>query len=331
MKQLGNGIGFIACALIVNFASADELKLSHFMSPNHPFHGMIFESWAKDVSEVTNGEVTVEIYPAGELGQGPAEQYSRTIDGVSDISFIVQGYTAGNVFPLTLIAEQPGAIRDLQDTTGAMNRATDLFADEYRRVKLLATWAMPPAVLFTRTKDVRSLADMDGMKVRAPTREGGALIEAWGGTPIFMPATEVYTAMQTGVVDAVLINASAAAAFKLSEVATYMISGFDSLPPVFGLIMNRGAYDGLSDNARNSFDEVTVGTLASHAGEISNRITDFGMKSFLERDGNQHVELTQEQAAPFNEAAARILASRIKELETQGLPAAAVLAAMRGE
>ena len=119
--------------------SAKELKLAHFMSPEHPFHALVFEWWAERVFAASGGDLSVRIFPAGELGPGPVEQYSRTIDGVTDIAFLVQAYTPGDPFPLTLLAEQPGAIRDRSDVTGAMNRARDLFAGEYRRVHLLST------------------------------------------------------------------------------------------------------------------------------------------------------------------------------------------------
>ncbi len=312
-------------------AQATEIKLSHFMSPQHPFHPMIFEWWGGKVSDATGGEVTVRIFPAGELGQGPLEQYSRAIDGVADVAFVVQGYTPGNPFPLSLIAEQPGAIKDPMKATEAMNRAQDLFADEYKRVKLLATWAMPPAVLFTREKPVQSIDDVQGMKIRAGSKEAGKLIEAWGATPIFMPVTEIYTAMQTGVVDAVLINASGAAAFKLTEVSRYMISGFDSLPAVFTLVMNRDTFAGLSDAEKTALDSVSGAALEAHAGEVGNRMTLGSIKAFLDTDGRSEIRLSPEAAAPFNEAAAGVLEAAVSKLEGDGLPARQVLAKMRGE
>lgn len=321
----------LSLALAAGGASAKELKLSHFMSPEHPFHGMIFEWWADELLTASDGDLTIEIYPAGELGPGPVEQYSRAIDGVSDISFVVQGYTPGNPFPLTSLAEQPGAIQDVADTTGAMNRAGDLFADEYRRVHLLSTWAMPPAVLFTRNTPVQSITDVKGMKVRVGTKDAGKLVEAWGGTPIFMPATEVYTAMQTGVVDAVLMNASGAVAFKLTEVSEYMVSGFDSLPAVFAIVMNRDVYSGLSDAQKSALDSVSSDFLNAHAGDVSNKISIGSTQQFVQADGRSHIELTPEQAADFNAAAAQVLETRLKELEDQGLPAREVVAKMRGE
>ncbi|WP_136657039.1 TRAP transporter substrate-binding protein [Nitratireductor sp. XY-223] len=311
-------------------AQATEIKLSHFMSPQHPFHGMIFEWWGDKVSEATGGEVTVRIFPAGELGQGPLEQYSRAIDGVADVAFVVQAYTPGNPFPLSLIAEQPGAIQQPMKATEAMNRAQDLFADEYKRVKLLATWAMPPAVLFTRDNPVQSIDDVKGLKIRAGSKEAGRLIEAWGATPIFMPVTEVYTAMQTGVVDAVLINASGAAGFKLTEVSRYMITGFDSLPAVFTLVMNRDTYRGMSDAQKSALDSVSGEMLAAQASEVGNRITLGSIKAFLGTDGRSEIQLTAEAAAPFNEAAAVVLEEAMSKLESEGLPARQVLAKMRG-
>jgi len=332
MRNIIQALMVVAISIgTATIASSTEIKLSHFMSPNHPFHGMIFEWWGDKVKNASNGDVTVRIFPAGELGAGPVEQYSRAVDGVTDVSFVVQGYTPGNPFPLSLIAEQPGAITEPLNTTVAMNRAQDLWKDEYRRVKLLSTWAMPPAVLFTRDKPVSSIDDVKGMKIRAGTKDASKLIEAWGATPIFMPVTEVYTAMQTGVVDAVLINASAAAGFKLTEVAKYMTSGFDSLPAVFTLVMNKRSYDSLPDPQKQAIDSVSGDVLNAQAGTVSNTITSVSVERFLGTEGRSGIVLSAEQAAPFNAAAAEVLEARVRELEADGLPARAVLEKMRGQ
>ena len=311
--------------------SAKELKLAHFMSPEHPFHALVFEWWAERVLAASGGDLSVRIFPAGELGPGPVEQYSRAIDGVTDISFLVQAYTPGDPFPLTLLAEQPGAIRDRSDVTGAMNRARDLFAGEYRRVHLLSTWAAPPAVLLTRNKPVSTLADIKGMKVRVGSKEMGTLVDTWGGTAIFIPATEVYTAMQTGVVDAVLISARGADSFKLTEVSKYMISGFDSSIAIFALVMNKDVYAGLSGAQKTALESVSGDVLDTRGGDVGNRLDREAIERFTATGGRTHIELTPDAAAGFNALAAKVRNARVAELEARGLPAREVLSRIRGE
>ncbi|MEM7442647.1 MAG: C4-dicarboxylate ABC transporter substrate-binding protein, partial [Pseudomonadota bacterium] len=109
------GAAVMAATFTTGAAMAQtELSLGHFMPPRHTMHGGVFEPWAEQVAEITDGEVTVRIFPAGELGAGPVQQYSRAVDGIADITFGLQGYTSSE-FPRTLLAELPGLFDDAFD------------------------------------------------------------------------------------------------------------------------------------------------------------------------------------------------------------------------
>ena len=64
---------------------------------------------------------------------------------------------------------------------------------------------------------MRSIEDLRGLKIRVPSRNSGLVVEAWGATPVSMPAPEIYNAMQTGVVDGAMIDATTLTAFRLGE------------------------------------------------------------------------------------------------------------------
>ena len=73
---------------------------------------------------------------------------------------------------------------------------------------LLGIWNNAPGILFMADKPVRSIEDLRGLKIRVPSRNSGLVVEAWGATPVSMPAPEIYNAMQTGVVDGAMIDAT---------------------------------------------------------------------------------------------------------------------------
>src|SRR5690606_14799884 len=185
---------------------------------------------------------TVRLYNGGELGAGPDAQYDRVVEGVADLAIGLPGYTA-STFPLTLITELPGTI-DEATGTEAIWKNIQLFEPEYQRVKLIALWSSAANLLYTK-KPIRTPADLAGLNIRVPSRNSGLLVEAWGGSPVSMPVSEIYTAMQTGVIDGAMIDGTATNAFKLGEVADFLTVGIESTISPFFILMNSDKFAAL--------------------------------------------------------------------------------------
>ncbi|SNR82314.1 TRAP transporter substrate-binding protein DctP [Puniceibacterium sediminis] len=178
------------------------------------------------------------------------------------------GYTA-STFPLTLIAELPGVTNTETGTQDIWNNI-DLFLSEYRRVQLV------------------------------PSRNAGLQVSAWGGNPVSMPVTEVYNAMQTGVIDGAMIDTTATRAFRLGEVANYLTLGFDATNSPFYIIMNQDAFDGLSaDNQKAVVEAGQEASLPANKTQLD--VTANGITAFAEMEGKEVIERTAEEAAVFNE------------------------------
>ena len=286
-----------AATLTAGTATAEDLKFANFMPPMHPYVAGAFQPFADMVSEATGGDVTVTIYSGGELGPGPVEQYSRVVDGVAELAISLPGYTASQ-FPLTLTAELPGVLNEATGTADLWANI-DLLADEYRRVKLVSLWSSAGNVLYMRDVAVDSPDDLAGLKIRVPSRNAGAVIEAWGATPVSMPVTEIYNAMQTGVIDGAYIDTTATRAFRLGEVANYLTYGMDTTNSPFFILMNRDAFANLSDEQQAAVLE--AGEKASLlANETQLAAAAGGLAAFAEAEGKQVIELTAEQAEAFN-------------------------------
>ena len=206
-------------------AAAKELKLAHFMPTVHTLHQQVFLPLADDLAKATGGALTIKIYPSGALGKGPVQQYKRAVTGVADITFCIQSYSSA-LFPRSLIANQPGVTVSAEQGT---RRLWDIYetylAGEYRSVKVLGLWVMLPTVPMSRNQPIHKVADMEGMKIRVSSPGESRLIQAWGGVPVAMPITESYNALNTGVVDAVLIQPSALyKPWNLADPAQYVTS-----------------------------------------------------------------------------------------------------------
>ncbi len=283
----------------VSFAQGNEIKLAHFMSPQHPMDRFIMRPLAEKYNAVMEESSVIKIYPAGELGKGPTQQFKRAVTGETDISFGIPGYTQ-NLFPVMTMFELPGLYTDPVTATTAMWDSIDFVQQDYSRVKMLATWANNPTILITRDRPVRNIADLRGMKVRVANPTTAKIIKDWGGIPITLPANEVYQAMSTGVVDATYIGASAILSFKLYEVANFATVNIPGSISSFYLVMNQGKWDGLSDDERRELEALTGRELSISAANAYKRVGQKALSTASE-NGVQIVELTPFQLAAFEE------------------------------
>ena len=320
----------LAAALFAatSVASAAELKLADFQPPTHFVVKNVYDPFAAQISEKTGGAVTVKVYMGGELGPGPAEQYSRAVDGVTDIAFGLPGYTASN-FPKTLVTELPGVISADTGTT-RMNANVEMLSDEYKRVVLLGIWNNAPNIIFTANKPVRTLADLKGLKIRVPSRNAGLVVEAWGASPVSMPAPEIYNAMQTGVIDGAMTDATTLGAFKLAEVTKYITTGMDTTISSFFLIMNRDSFEALSEDQQKVVSEAGR-EAAMNGNKAWLGIADKALAGFAAAEGKEVVTLADEEAAKFNAASAAVLDKVVAEAEAQGIAAKAFVDALKSE
>lgn len=317
--------GAAALACLAGTTTAQELKLADFLPPTHPYQEQVYGVLSAKVAEATNGEITIKTFPGGALGGNPVEQYDRALNGVADFTFGLPGYTASK-FPMTLMVEMPGVLEE-GTATDKIWENIDYIQDEHKRVHLFSIWTNAENVLYSRDKPVRSLADVKGMKIRVPSRNAGLVVESWGAVPISMPVPEIYNAMQTGVIDGVLIDSTATYAFRLAEVSDYVISGMHASISPLVLFMNRDTYRGLSDEQKTAFDGIGR-EIATIANQVQLAGTARGEQMFKEIEGKEWIELTPEQAAEFNAAAASVVEQVAGDAEANGLPARAFIDAL---
>ncbi len=322
--RLDATIAATALGLWAATAAAEELSFANYMPAGHPYVAGAFQPFADMVAEKTGGSVTVRVYSGGELGPGPVEQYNRAVDGVADFAISLPGYTASS-FPLTLSAELPGV---LQTETGTQDLwdHIDLLSDEYRRVRLISLWSNAPNVLYTRDVAVRSPADVRGLNIRVPSRNAGLQITAWGGNPVSMPVTEIYNAMQTGVIDGAMIDTTATRAFRLGEVAKHLTLGFEATNSPFFVLMNLDAWRALSEE-----EQAVVAEAGREASLMANRTqlreAEAGVAGFEEM-GGEVIRLTEAEAAAFDALSAQVVD---QVLAKAGAESRAFVEALRGE
>jgi TRAP-type C4-dicarboxylate transport system substrate-binding protein len=307
-----------------------ELKFASFVGGPHVMNRKVFEPWTKEVAAMSGGELTIKMYYGGALGKGGDKQFKRAVDGVADITWSLQGYTA-NLFRKTTLIEFSGIGGTPVDATKRMWKAyNEHLASEYDKVKVIAIWALDAPIIHTKLKPVNRISDLKGMKIRTPSQYQAWLIAALGATPVPMDAGKIYNSLDRGVIDGVLISPSAINNFKLNEVTKYHSTGIDWGRSPFFAVMNKKSYQSLSKKHRDIIDKTSGLALSIKASQV---YTEDGIKgrNVLKADKNRsYVALPAAEvakAAQLLQQAEKEIVSRVKK---EGIDVAPALKALQG-
>ncbi|MEM8542351.1 MAG: TRAP transporter substrate-binding protein DctP, partial [Pseudomonadota bacterium] len=238
-----------------------------------------FDWFGKEIAERSSGSLTMKLYPAGQLGAGPVQQYKRAVEGVADITFGLQTYTPA-IFPKSILAVPPGKhTTALESTKAILNVFDKHLADEYEDVKLLGIFTVAGDA-WAATKDLSTLEGLSGSKVVPFATMTSPIFEAWGAVPVQLPVTEMYTGLSTGTIDGTSISASQLTPpWNFGEVATHYIDNIPVSFAVFFVAMNKDRYMELSDNHRKIIDDLAGETVSMKGATSFHNDSLRGMKA----------------------------------------------------
>ena len=240
-----------------NALAQQELKLASFVPPTHVIWTDVITPWTREVAKLSNNQLTVRLFPAMQLGGRPPDLYRQVVQGISDITFTLPGYTSGD-FPMMALTELPGTAESADDGTARSGScSTSILARDFKDTKVLMLWNSDSASLMSRAKPIRTLEDLKGMRIRTPSAAQSAQLEALGAIPIDMPANQIYNNLDRGVIDASMIPMSAALDFKLIEVVKYFTINAPLGRSPFLVAMNRGRYEKLPADLKKVIDDTT--------------------------------------------------------------------------
>lgn len=314
------------------FAQEYTFKLHHLLSAKAPAHTKMLVPWAAAVEANSGGRVKIEIYPAMSLGGKPPELIQQARDGVVDIVWTVNGYTPG-LFPRTEVFELPGVFTN--DTVATNLAMYDMFESdlrqEYKGVEVMFLHVHAGQGIMTVDKEVRSPADMAGMKMRIPTRTGAWVIEALGASPLATPVPEVPTALSKKVIDGTLLPWEIIPPLKLQNQIEYFIEGANKTrlgTTTFQVSMNADRWNGLPEDIQKAFKDASDREWWGKVGDLWRAGDDFGI-SLAVKAGKQHITLTEAETQVFMDALEPVVDKWIAEVGTKGIDGAALVAKAR--
>src|SRR5699024_8725943 len=203
--------------------SADSVTwIANEVYPENNHNTEALFEFAEKLEEDTNGKVKLDVMAGGALGYEGPELLTAVRDNAVPVSDMLTSGVAGDE-PLFEIVTLPFLVLDFDEGKILNDIARPYFdkvAEEKWNQKILYITAWPAAGFWTQDK-VESVEDMKGLKMRTYDKNGALVVEAGGGTPHPLPFSEVYSSLQTGVLDSVLTSSPTAVDAKFWEVLDY--------------------------------------------------------------------------------------------------------------
>lgn len=205
--------------------------------------------FARLVKERSGGEIDIVVHPGGALGFKGPEMLKVVRDGLVPIGEMLLGYVAGteaimdfSTMPfLVANADQAGQL-------GEIARAhIETVFDKWNQKMLY--WQFWPGAGIYSQKPIKSMDDLKGLKIRTFNAVSTDWVKSAGGNPVSMPWGDVYMAMSTGAIDALITSTTSGADGKFWEVMKH----FTRLGFTFGysaVTVNKKAWAGLTDQQK---------------------------------------------------------------------------------
>jgi len=309
------------------FAAEVTLRMHSFLpgGANVPKH--ILEPWADKIEADSDGRIKVQRFHAMQLGGKPPELIDQVIDGVADITWTVAGYSPGR-FPRAEVFELPFTMTDAE----AVSRAYWTIASEsmmdtdFKDFHVLAVHVHGPGLIHSKDP-IETVEDLNGVKLRAPTRVTNMMFKSMGATPVGMPVPAVPEALSKGVIDATVIPWEVTGALKVPEMVTNHTEFGDATlyTTSFIFAMNKQRYDALPDDLKAVIDANSGMELSASMGRDMQSYDAPAREAAVEA-GNTIITLTPGQVSAWKAASAVTVNDWLAKMEESGVDGAALRA-----
>lgn len=212
------------------------------------------DGFAERVAKRTQDNFKIVVTLGGELGIKREELPRALASGRIHAASLPAGHVAGT-FPFLNVYGLPFLISSLDEGLKVGNAVKSITEREFKKVGIapVAFFVMTPVGLWSRA-EIKDLSAMGNLKVRAWDESTSDIVKALGGVPIIMPVTEVYTALQRGVIQAVLTGAPAMLNVSAQELCKfgYLVN---LAPACVNIAYNIKAFEALPKEYQNIFLE----------------------------------------------------------------------------
>ena len=304
------------------------LKFHTFMAPQSNVWLTMHKPWMDKVEKESGGRIKFEAYPAMQLGGTPVQLYDQARDGVVDIVWTLPGNTAGR-FPRIEVFELPFVMNNAEATSKAYWEYVQTQApDEFKETQVIALQVHGPGMFHSANKQIKSAADLKGLKVRGPTRQVTKLLGALGATPVGMPLPQIPDALSKGTIDACAIPWEVVPSVKVHELtkfhSEFAATGAALYTTTFVLAMNKPKYESLAPDLKKVIDANSGLATSGWLGKTQQGNDPIGRKSAVDR-GNTLYTFSAAETQDFVKLSGSIDDEWVADMDKRGFKGRALL------
>lgn len=268
-RMAGLTLALAATVAFVSPAFAERLRVSHQWSTNDVRHKIV-EIVAEEVAAADVG-LELQIFPNASLF-GPNDQWQPLTRGQLDMAVLPLTYASGRhpEFNLTLM---PGLVRN-HEHAQRLNQSEfmaeiETIMNDAGVVTLVPGWLA--GGFAAKDRCIVEPSDVQGLQFRAAGRAFEEMLAAAGASIASMPSSEIYSAMQTGVLDAVNTSSSSFVSFRLHEqVSCFTPPGDYALWFMYQpMIVSKRSWDRLNDAQRDALRAGAEKAMAFYSEEAA--------------------------------------------------------------
>jgi TRAP-type C4-dicarboxylate transport system substrate-binding protein len=318
---------FVIAGVLVGCNAAAQpitLRVHHFLPAASTAQQKFIKPWCDRIERESKDKLRCEIFPAMQLGGKPPDLIEQVRTGAVDVIWTLPGYTPGR-FPIMEVFELPFMSKSAEATSRA---AWDYYLkyglDEFKDFKPIAFHVHDDGFIHTRTKMVRKLEDLRGLKIRAGTRLVSRLIELLGGTPVPMPVTAVPDALTKGTIDGTTVPWEVVPALKLQTFAPFHAETDPLVPALytsmFVFAMNKAKYESLPTDLKAIIDHNSGREFSTQIGRIFDDASAPARRIALSQAGNEIYLVPYQEMVLWQRASVRLYSEWVQDMGKRGLP-----------
>lgn len=276
-------------------ATGRDLKISHQFpggsEADGDFRDRLCRTFAGELRRRSEGALTATVYPNASLMKTNA-QFAALRKGALDLSLFPLAYAGGQV-PEVNIGLMPCVVASYAQgaawKTAPVGRKLEAILAEKGIV--IVAWVWQANGVVSRTSPITGPDDVRGLKTRGGSREMDILLQAAGAAAVSLPSNEIYAAMQTGAVDAVVTSSTSMISFRLEETAKHLTTARDRtfLFTFEPLLMSKAIFDALAPGERDLI--MAIGAELEPFGTMGSKADDDRVAQVYRRAGVQAHEI----------------------------------------
>jgi TRAP-type C4-dicarboxylate transport system substrate-binding protein len=256
-------VAFSSLGTLIPKAIGAEKKVFHWkfsshVPPGNKLLGACQTWWSEQIEKRSEGQIKIKMYWIDELC-GPKEMMMAVKSRLADVVGHTPGYTPGET-PIWNAAYLPFLWAPRVDQTmmiySRLARESKPFINEMNKFNCIYVGAYEHSGYnLMGKKPVRTVNDFKGLRVRVMS-DLGEILKQFGAVPMLVPVTEMYSALDTGIVDVVCHARLSFHQFKIDEISKYMTLDMNmGAAPTFYFI-NKDAWKELPDHLKKVIESV---------------------------------------------------------------------------